>query len=443
MARFHDLPNEILLNVWKYVLPEDLENFAQISRHVFQLSEFLIQDHRNLIRVFRTFDSHQHTGTKDGFTVGPVPMLFRDVLSDPRIGHYVRHLKFDTLLTKTSNTSPYISPNEAVERRKQQHDLVDFAVFQSKMPRLQSYYNHAKIAGFSSRHGATIGEETLVALLLPLLPNLNSLSIKMPSRIQYLDRVLQNGACCGVPWLGNLTTLCLEGSHQGAPTELPTLTLFNFLPSLKSITAFKVKEGGYTSSSYPPPQDSHATELKLLNARVATRALYWYLESFANLQNLTLEYSPYCSKYPDRYESCWIRSALVARAQATLQTLTFLGPIRRDGFMGSLRPFKSLQVLEIEWRFIFPQDDDLWNWPSQVLPASLHTLRLHDVSQSSGTQYLYLIGGLQDAKLTTCLQLKTVHFEVEEGRVGTEKTLEELYQICQEVGITLTFVKGD
>ena len=108
---------------------------------------------------------------RDGFTVGPVPALFKAIFNDRRIGHYIREVILDRLLKVLSK----IIRNYSDEERalyNQQRNLVNAAVAQSGVPAIQSFYDLHTTGNRTSR---TSREELHVALLLPLLPNLNSL----------------------------------------------------------------------------------------------------------------------------------------------------------------------------------------------------------------------------------------------------------------------------
>lgn len=143
----------------------------------------------------------------------------------------------------------------------------------------------------------------------------------------------------------------------------------------------------------------------------------------------------------EKFDPCWIRSALVARAKATLQALTIIGPPRPDTFMGSFQPIEVLREVCVEWVFLFPDDCNLETWPSSVLPPSIHILKLLDHSDRTGRKYESLIHGLQHAKNKTCLQLEKVDIALDWWEVTGE--LDELKDLCKQVGISLTFGNRD
>ncbi|CAD6574720.1 MAG: hypothetical protein ASARMPRED_006879 [Alectoria sarmentosa] len=458
MARLQDLPNEIVREVLSLVLPEDIETFAQTSRHISLLSRPFLEEHRRLIRLHHTFNSHpppgqaQHTETRDGFSVGPIPTLFKDIHRNPRIGHYVKNIKLDILLDIQPDV---IRDNNSVEAQKlyrKQRDLIDTAVARSDVLENRDQYKDLKDTWPDTEHG---GEELLVALILPLLPNLNSLFIKWTSSLEsYFIQMIPHGAVTGVPWLANLKTVRVEDCDGGLLSC--DLRLFNSLPSLKSLTAYGVNDG-YDSDDEDnddieddednidaelPTYDSHTTELALLRSKVSTQKLNWYLESFRSLQSFTFAYplSSSVVNNKENFDPCWIRSALVARAKTTLQTLTILGPPRPDTFMGSLQAFEALEEIHTEWRFLFPDKCDLEIWPSRVLPASIYTLKLADRTDRSDKEYKVLIQGLQRAKEKTCLRLDVVEIVTDWWDVCME--VDELQGMCEEVGISLKFSDG-
>ena len=145
------------------VLPEDLENFTQMSKHGFLIARPVPETHRRLIRA---------------------------IFNDRRIGHYIRELQLDRLLKVRSRMIRNCS-DEARALYNQQRDLVDAAVAQSGVPAIQSFYG-LHIAGSPTPRNSH--EELLVALLLSLLPNLNSLFLTWTPGMNYLRQMIRHGA---------------------------------------------------------------------------------------------------------------------------------------------------------------------------------------------------------------------------------------------------------
>lgn len=443
MAGFADLPNELVLEVLEMVLPEDLENFVQMSKHVFLIARPVLESHRQLIRLHtRFFSSHLppeqglHTEERDGFSVGRVPALFKAIINDRRIGHYIREVILDRLLRLRSKMLRNYSDEERA-LYNQQRNLVNTAVAQSGVPAIQSFYDLHITGNPTSRNSR---EELLVALILPLLPNLNSLILVWNPGMRYLPRMIRHCALDGNPWLANLKTVHLRECYGVKGARLRDLSLFNSLPALKSLTAAGIHEGG-ENDEFLPAEDSHTNELKLLRIQVPTLPLYWYLESFHNLQTFTFEYAHRVHSVVDQkqFDPCWIRAALLARAKTTLEILTILGPTRPDPFMGSLQAFGALWEIHTQWVFLFPKQSCHLTWPSRVLPASLRRLKLNNVINRTPMYYMSFFRGLQRARESTCPHLELVTIVTYWNEVEKAEELDELSGFCKEEGMSLTF----
>lgn len=87
MAKIIDLPIEIVRAIALLVLPEDFENFAGASKHVASVIQDLLAKHRLLTKNYR------HRGSSWGGTRYMVPELLEEILTNPRIGHYIRDFK--------------------------------------------------------------------------------------------------------------------------------------------------------------------------------------------------------------------------------------------------------------------------------------------------------------------------------------------------------------
>ncbi|KAM0794811.1 hypothetical protein BDR22DRAFT_671577 [Usnea florida] len=87
MAGFNDLPNEILLGVWAHVLaPEDVASFALVSKRVFELGTSFLAKDRRLRSKYTIVENNEY------WDKCRLAHVLKDVLLNPRIGFYVRHL---------------------------------------------------------------------------------------------------------------------------------------------------------------------------------------------------------------------------------------------------------------------------------------------------------------------------------------------------------------
>lgn len=80
MAVFSLLPNEIVCEILQVVLPEDLENFAQVSRNVAWLAKRFLPQHRSLIRRYSVLSNSR---------LGSIGSLLKEVLINPCINMYI------------------------------------------------------------------------------------------------------------------------------------------------------------------------------------------------------------------------------------------------------------------------------------------------------------------------------------------------------------------
>ena len=452
MTGFNDFPNEIVLKVLKMVLPDDLENFAQISRRVFLLAGPSLQRHRQRIKLYMRLSSDPsraqtcYTEMPEGVRLGPIPSLLRDMVKEPCIGRYIRHVKLDSLITTYSGKERrngrynrrYTSSDEAQTLYYRQRDLVDAVIALSNDPNLQRFYDLQRGRRLFPNYGY---EELLIALLFPLLPNLSRLSIVWDTKLYCFHDVVRQSALDGNCWFKNLSTVRLATGLESDRLWLSDLRLFSTLPALKSLTAFRLFDGGETAGELLPSQSSPMKILKLNCTNVTRKPLYWYISSFRSIQTFAFVYKNLLNELIGRknFDPYWIRTALLAHSKIELQSLTILGPTSHDTYMGSLQPFEALREIRTEWEFLFPGQIYLETWPSWHLPASLRELQLRDNSNRSCDEYRLLFRGLRRAKVRTCLHLKLVDIGNAWDRRHRVEDLDNLYDFCKGMELTLNF----
>ena len=66
-------------------MPEDIENLAQASKHIESVSGPALEVHRRL--------DWKHTSCRGLAAAETVEPLLKDVLANPRIGHYVKRIE--------------------------------------------------------------------------------------------------------------------------------------------------------------------------------------------------------------------------------------------------------------------------------------------------------------------------------------------------------------
>lgn len=78
MARFLDLPDQLILGTITFIPPEDLESYAQSCLRLHSVAGSAVKKHRLLIRQYSTMMNRgSHTISK----------TLKEVLVNPKIGH--------------------------------------------------------------------------------------------------------------------------------------------------------------------------------------------------------------------------------------------------------------------------------------------------------------------------------------------------------------------
>ena len=86
MATFCDLPNELLLGIWVFIIdPKDVESFALVSKKTYSPSMSFLKEHAHLKRNFSRISVSLESG--------PSPAhLLQQISEHPRIGLYIYDL---------------------------------------------------------------------------------------------------------------------------------------------------------------------------------------------------------------------------------------------------------------------------------------------------------------------------------------------------------------
>ena len=280
-------------------------------------------------------------------------------------------------------------------------------------------------------------DDILLAILLPLLPNLATFAADThPIRIEWYDKALEQAGFTPKPILSKLARIRLDCSLRHG-FHLAEIQRFSALPSVRAITAMKAR-GLECLHDISPDTSSNVTHLKLWQSTVDSKGLYEFLRGFPKLQSFTYSHADGPGPPPDAF---LIRASLLAHCKATLQNLTLLDPkCTRTSFMGSLRDFEALKELYTEWCFLEPvrgRHDTLQL--DKHLPASLVRLKVHDSRGREKSLYERFIKCAQYAKEHRLQNFKWLVF----GGTKVEWSLEtvdwSLRKTCLNMGITLIF----
>ena len=86
MAKFSDLPNELILEIWSHIVqPKDVENFALTSTRIRTLASRRFREHRHLTRKYSTLHS-EHPNSRVS-----AAGLLKDIATNPHAALYVKN----------------------------------------------------------------------------------------------------------------------------------------------------------------------------------------------------------------------------------------------------------------------------------------------------------------------------------------------------------------
>lgn len=407
--RLVDLPTELLSAIVSHVHPADLENFAQANHRIASISQTYLREHRYLIRAWSGW-------VAESPHVQPWELaLANDVTANPRIGHYVRHLRYDTF------------------------DTLD--------------HDHA-----------TNGPMDAFKAVLNCMPNLNSLFL-MSEHLVCLQNVFDSSHAVRAAF-PKLKSFEVEsrGAH-GVPWLL--LQRFSTISSLKVLKAKTIdvtRDGGLIP--WVPSQVVHLELLECLSSELELRR---FLEGFTQLEILIF------STIDGYNRSIGSKSGVPIELQScrtTLKKLVWLTREFRKPFIGDLTMFASLVELDVEYESLQSsransevdaasgwdssanweavEGQQLHSWPNtQIqLPRSMKTLRVFHKTNCSVYQYTELVGAVTRWKLASSSSLQTLvigkirRWEIL-SNTALEASLEMLAQSlkrkCHAVGISLVF----
>ena len=400
MAPFTALPSEILLEIMDLVPPKDLENFAQMSKSVNTLSQSALKVHRELIRKYGTFTSPRDVRRRDNsFIYGAIPTLLRDVLIDPRVGHYIRNFSIRDEMSGDNRLSLY----EAVILRQQ--NTGRFMNCGMALPVLKNV-NQTHFSRLLLERMVDCSEDFLLAQLFGLIPNVTSLSLQWNWGMESLTSRMLNYVEPRV--LSNLRSVRIDPvDDRWVPLEV--LDMLKLNPSLRSLTASRA-DSRDRISTFTKSQSSNVQELVLFRSEVNMWRLWEFLGSFAKLQTFYLEYDPRSNPpwVRNSFDPFLIRMVLLAQVKTTLQKISLFCKRENQLGIGSLREFELLGELHTDWDILFPENCPLTEAIAQSLPRSIRSLGIRDKRGRDRAQYIGLLNAIRWNKSAILTQLTFV-----------------------------------
>lgn len=420
MASFSDLPNELVSEIWTHLLyPEDIESFALVSHAIRTLGKPTLKRHLEL-RSEYSYLTNIDGGGWIGQMLAP---LLKIVLLNPHIGHYVKKLGLETYVYEWEEDEDGVTNSLAVNREP--HYFPDGTLrYVAHSARTPSSYDDDDRQIFiqAMRSAAFIpcedykayetaidegDEEPLLAMLLQYLPSLRSLDFFEPyheKKILYpvVERMTRLGGIAAFSGLQTINFHCIA-THR---TSIKMIGLFLNLPSLRSLTlhgflSFTYKRHGHTNS---------------------------------------------------RQDLFFIRLALLASAQSSLEELTILTREKTAETdprpVGSLRLFKTLRTLEVDYDLVLGYSDDQSRFVAETFPDSIERIFLWEYRAEEAREFSTLVHAFIEAKQSRYCKLTRLGIQTSCSAMYDRPTRlpppenspsQELIKLCNQHDIALQF----
>ena len=450
MTNLSTIPAEIIACILPFVLPDDLENFAQCCKAVYeQASRKKSNDNLSILQNHRSF-IHKYSILNDLEDVGP---FLKALAADHRVVRYVRKMDFGTLRKDVNVDSWDIQ--DVLEDEEIFDILLEAAKTIDMDKILAIYLSEMGVHELRQRRECTnlmacSNTDVAIALLLPLLPNLNSLSFCWSWEVSAdIWRWIVTG-----PKLEEVGVLAEGWGHtmtdivrMTAPPCLHNLAIAVSHHPLSPSARFLWSQ---RQSSLP----NTVKDLKLWCCDVYDPVFYDYVGSFKGLESFSFR-GKLC--VPQHLDLAPVFAVLPSRYVSTLTKLSFY--IYRDEIVPKLvfKELKVLKDLDVDWSMLLPSPYVAReNW-ARWLPQNLEKLTIHDFGWNVNdwnTQYVLkhfrpVVDDLISYKVAGLLRVKEFSFTAEFGLFyseglsvdleGIEEVALGFFNDCLPVGIRFSF----
>lgn len=210
MAKFADLPSELLIEIWSYMLqPKDIENFASVSKLIRTLSGKILLEHRKLTRQFSSFEIGAPNSRASAAG------LLKEILTNPRVALYTKNVSVTMSHWRWEseeegvNTLMAFDPEAGEDGRHYRHTPYaeeDMELFMQAMGRAEQFFDFKRpvtacqcLTGAAFRisafkHDIEDGDDfPIIVLLLLLLTNLKSIMFDADVPVVKILRYISEG----------------------------------------------------------------------------------------------------------------------------------------------------------------------------------------------------------------------------------------------------------
>ena len=280
MLRLPELPNEILRQIMKYLLPDDVDNFSRARELFHTIANGLLPKHGQLKSSY----TEVSCGETDEKTFHPLSLL-GDICENPEIVWYVKTMHIEDCTDEVK----YVDGEAWDEAR-------NIAVVHkdgiTKLVRDCVYIDVEKRKRWVRRI-LSCHQNAAVALLVCILPCLEGISITNSYQNKELHSLVRKIGQAnrrspgGSHALGKLEWVREESDTSDIFVNMESFNPFSALPSIRRYTGqYLVQTTNLTSSE----QKSTITTLDLSQSMIHTEALRSVFSRIANLKILKYEY---------------------------------------------------------------------------------------------------------------------------------------------------------
>ena len=469
MTSFSAIPKEIIEYILPFVLPEDLENFAQCCKSVHEQASrekssnglSILQEHRLSIRKYSVLNDLEDVG----------PFL-KALAADQLVARYVRKMNFGPL-RKDVNVDSWgiqdVLESEEIfhilmraAKTGEMDEILDTALWNKQIYKPQQRRERINLWACSNT-------DVAIALLLPLLPNLNSLSFcwSWPEDAQNRDRLVTDpvrtrledlGIFIGpvrtkLADLGVLKENWIQCIHS--MTDIVRMTAPPCLHSLAIVNPDTSLSPSATClwSQFRPSPPNTVKELKIRHCDIVDPMFYEYLGSLKGLESFCFRGS---TSEPENVNLRSLFAVLPRHHRNTLTKLSF-HTYRHETIELIFEEFNVLKELDVDWPMLLPNPYIAGeNWACW-LPQTLEKLTIHDfgesvmdwTSQFVLKRYRPVVDDLISQKVAGLLRVKEFSFTAELGLFysedahvdlsGFDEVARGFYEECLPVGIRFSF----
>lgn len=398
MARFGDLPEEMVLSVWPFIPTNTVESFALTCRRVYRLcaktlTEYNVSKKRYKVLVNETRRDYLSVATqarqssRSELLINPIVDLFRN----PGLEHHMKQVVVAYLAEDWFNTFG----NDERERETTGNiDVLHHILNNCKYLREKEAVEWSDLI----KRGY---EDPMLGLLLYLLPNDRTINFdpydKEPTKcLDLVKRMTWDQSCSA---LSRLSEVIIESAEPDHTSDLSAITTFAMLPSVTTISGKYITDDGdfstkwWESGCVFTPRGSNVKRLDLIEANLPSTCFYRLIGIFNALE--TFDYQPIPERWSEYmpwppFDPYAIRHALARHSKSTLKTMSLTAGKRQKRFMGPIRDFESLTSLTTDWRLL-------------LRPGRLHSPELSEALPPSIEDVTLITDTLLDAKIAVNL----------------------------------------